>query len=196
MLTSNYIHTDLLDLDLPQIRFSCDLLMQTLVQNKEYYQRKEQPFYEDPNSPESTKMFGQYNLFTHPYGGFHSLYSAIREKFHSVCDWKTEYYIQCWMNYAEKGNYLDWHRHHDPEQKGWHGFYCVDVGDSKTTYKLPSGEEIDVISQDNLLVLSRSDGDKHRTYPWEGDKPRITIAFDIIPRMHVPYQWLDHWLPI
>jgi hypothetical protein len=170
--------------------------MQTLVQNKEYYQRKEQPFYEDPNSPESTKMFGQYNLFTHPYGGFHSLYSAIREKFHSVCDWKTEYYIQCWMNYAEKGNYLDWHRHHDPEQKGWHGFYCVDVGDSKTTYKLPSGEEIDVISQDNLLVLSRSDGDKHRTYPWEGDKPRITIAFDIIPRMHVPYQWLDHWLPI
>ena len=29
------------------------------------------------------------------------------------------------------------------------------------------------------MVISKSNGDEHRTWPWQYDRPRITIAFDL-----------------
>ena len=60
-------------------------------------------------------------------------------------------------------------------------------------------EEIDIISKNNLLVISPSAGDQHRTWPWEGNgEPRITIAFDIVPESKFPsaIDKMNHWIPI
>ena len=70
---------------------------------------------------------------------------------------------------------------------------------SYTTYRLPNKfEPVNVESENNLLVISKSAGDTHRTWPWEyADRDRITIAFDIVPRPHFnPEAWLNHWVPL
>jgi hypothetical protein len=174
---------------------SCNRLKCLLQDNKAYYDRKNQPFYSDPNSPQTTQMFGQYNVFTFPFDGFYELYKEIQKTFRGLSKSIEPHYIQCWLNYTTKGQFLDWHKHHNIEERAWHGFYCVSVDDSKTTYRI-DGQETDVTSQNNLLVITESGRDEHRTYPWDKDTPRITIAFDIVPRQHIPAQWLDHWIPI
>jgi hypothetical protein len=92
-----------------------------------------------------------------------------------------------------------------PEYESWHGFYCIDVEpDSYTTYRVfgrvPEKDDIVIHSKDNLLVISKSDGDFHRSSKWENeDKPRITVAFDIIPSHKLVegnHVSLNHWIPI
>jgi hypothetical protein len=113
--------------------------------------------------------------------------------------------MQAWLNVYRTGEFIDWHSHWPAEFESWHGFYCVDVEpNSSTTYrlfgKIPEKDDIVVTSQDNLLVISRSDGDYHRSSEWNNpDKPRITVAFDIIP-MSKLYERRNyeknHWIPI
>lgn len=194
---NSYIKTKILDIPTSEMVESCNAINRILNEQRAYYELKQQPTYGDVNSPYTTKMFGCYNIFTFPLPHLHKLYREIQTFFHEHRDVETDYYIQCWMNYTNTGEYLDWHHHHEPGEQSWHGYYCVSVGNSKTTYKIPGMlQDVDVISKENLLVLSRSEGDLHRTYPWEGDHPRITIAFDIIPRRVVPIEWRDHWIPI
>ena len=87
--------------------------------------------------------------------------------------------------------------------ESWHGYYCVDVEPSKTSYKLEkNGKIVHVQNEDNLLVLSKSLDDQHRTWAWEYDHPRITIAFDILPASNIlnfegeNKMGKNHWIPI
>lgn len=149
----------------------------------------------------TTKLYMEYNVLMFAYHEFHSLYNQIRKTFHEVLENNDKneknYYIQCWMNVYEKEQFIDWHGHWPPMANAWHGFYCVDCEPSKTTYKI-FGEDIDIPSEDGLLVIGESDGDIHRTWPWtESDRPRITIAFDIVPARFIDNNdWMNHWIPI
>lgn len=155
--------------------------------------------YDDPagKAPDTTKVHEQYNLFMYKFKGFHALYFEIQKLFRQLNNNQDEYYIQCWLNIYKKGQFIDWHEHYPPAHKTWHGFYCVDCEPSKTTYRLPGREDtIDVVSENNLLVMSKGDGDWHRTWPWEfEDRDRITIAFDIVPREHTDSR-AKFWIPI
>jgi len=148
----------------------------------------------------TTKLFSNYNLLMYPVPEFHELYHEIQSFFHELYYGTDKFYMQCWLNVYKKGDFIDWHKHWPPEHKSWHGFYCVDCGtNSGTMYRLPkSRQEVFVPSENNLLVLSRSDGDLHKSTEWTDEiNPRITIAFDIIPRQFInPTDWLNHWVPI
>ena len=148
--------------------------------------------------PKTTPVFFRYNLLLYPLPGFHALYYGIRDLFRFLSQDTSPYYVQCWLNVAEYGEFIDWHDHYPPEANSWHGFYCVDAEPSRTTYRLPNGREIDIPSKDNQFVLSRSAGDKHRTWPWEDrSRPRTTIAFDIVPAFNCnATPWLNHWVPV
>ena len=125
-----------------------------------------------------------YNLFTFPVKELHQLYEAMVKNISPLLDKDTSYVLKSWMNVYRKGDKVSWHAHWPPECKVWHGFYCVNVGknESATNYKIPGIKEIiNVPSVDGLLVVGKSDDDRHSSTEWQGDKPRITLAFDIIP---------------
>lgn len=191
---ADYIHTKPLNLNLPAIRESCRE-MRTLIQ----LNFMDKPQHYGGQATMTTKLFSQYNVLLYPYPEFHELFKEIKTMFHEVYgENDTKYYIQCWLNFYEKGESIGWHDHWLPRHKAFHGFYCVDVEpNSKTSYALKDSDDIiDIPSKDNLLVLSRSDGDLHRSSEWMEERPRITIAFDIVPREEInPTGWLNHWIP-
>lgn len=193
---SNYINIKNVDLNIKDIKESSLYLRDFLV---ERYSNLINPSTGASSFPGITGLFRYYNLLMYPLPGFNKLYFTIQKFFYELHPLEDEYYIQCWLNFYEKGDSIDWHHHWAPVHKGWHGFLCVSVpGPSGTEYRLPGEEKIHYIeSKENLMVLSRSDGDLHRSTECQTREPRITIAFDIIPRSSLkPDGLLNHWIPI
>jgi hypothetical protein len=204
-LYEDYIYTRKLDLDTEQQRKNAHSIHDHLVDK--YFDHP--PTYNGGSSV--TKYYGYYNYLTYAFPEMQKLFTNIRETFNAANNhaWNgnppdNEYYIQCWLNYYEKGEFIDWHGHLLPEARGWHGFYCVDVEpNSSTTYKL-NGKQIEIKSEDNLIVIGKSIDDLHRSSEWLENKPRITIAFDISPIKN--FDGLDecknemgkifHWIPL
>jgi hypothetical protein len=124
----------------------------------------------------------RYNLLTFPTKEINQLYFELQK---IICPYLENkiYYIKSWLNVFRKGQKVDWHDHWSPEKKVWHGFYCAQVGESYTEYKIPNVKKtIKIISKEGLIVFGKSDGDKHRSSEWkEQNYPRITLAFDIVP---------------
>lgn len=191
---NDYIYTTKLNLDLQAIKTSC-VSMEKIINNH----FKDGKIEYLGNSPFTTKVFSSYNVLMYPLPEFFELYENIKSMFHTICESKNnKYYIQSWINFYKKGEFIDWHDHWASHTEGWHGFFCIDVEPSKTSYIIPTFRDtIHVNGEDNLLVIGKSIGDKHRTWPWTEDRPRITIAFDIVPRQYIdPEKWLNHWIPI
>jgi len=208
-LIENYIYLKKLNLDVQEQKETAHSMYDIIKKN---FSKDNDDF--SGQSTLTTALFGHYNYLLYPLPGISKLYNQIRETFH-ICNKMSnmeiydEYHIQCWLNFFTKGQLIDWHGHWPKGWESWHGFYCVDVEpDSKTSYRIPNHmEEIEIPSRDNLLVLSRSDGDLHKSSKWEHeDRPRITIAFDILPTklFHKPYvdligrdpSHLNHWIPL
>lgn len=192
----NYLVTTKLNLDLVKIKESC-YKMNTIINT--HFKNFVEGGYDDASGmfPNSTRVHNQYNLLMYKFDEFHSLYFEIQNFFQQLNYSDEKYYIQCWLNLYQKGQFIDWHEHYPARCNSWHGFYCVDCEPSKTTYKIPNTiEPVDIISENNLLVISKSAGDWHRTWPWEAaDRDRITIAFDIVPLNYLDDS-LNHWIPI
>ena len=142
-------------------------------------------------SPERVFAFGNYtsaahtyyNLFTLTIPSLSKLYKELSYHISPLLDYDKTYYIRCWLNVFREKENIDWHSHFPPEDKAWHGFYCVNVKDSYTSYAIPTSKRIiNIPSKEGRLVIGKSDGDQHKSSPWKGfKKPRITIAFDIFP---------------
>ena len=131
----------------------------------------------------TTSHYNDYNLFTFPVPESIKLYEELKKYCYPFLDLNVNYWIQCWVNIFRKGDFIDWHGHWGPEYNVWHGFYCVDVGNSFTEYKIPNVKDIiKVPSKESRLIFGKSNGDRHKSSKWDNDnKPRITIAFDIVP---------------
>jgi hypothetical protein len=131
----------------------------------------------------STSNYYRYNTFQFPLDETSKLYKELVNNIYPFLDKKQNYALQCWFNVFRKGENIDWHSHWLSEAKVWHGFYCVYTKNSFTEYKIPDVDEIIKIpSKEGRLVFGKSEGDKHKSSPWDDSNlPRITIAFDIIP---------------
>ena len=210
----NYIHTKQINLNTQTMIETCDYMMSHI---QETWGEEEMTY--SGQSTMTTGLYSYYNLLLYPYGQLYELYKEIVILFKEVAKRdnvdlvKNPYYIQCWLNFYRKGEFIDWHGHWNCMNKEippYHGFYCVTGEGSKTTYKLGHAKEwIDIPTIKNQIVISKSTSDMHRTWPWEGDNPRITIAFDIISRSQVaqsggekypsvPCRGIsdNHWIPI
>jgi hypothetical protein len=201
-LIENYLYTRKLDLDLVSTKESVSVLYE--------YVKHRFGDGEDFNgqSQLAKELYGKYNLFMYPLPEIHKLYREIRDTFHAanshMCSEEPydDYFIQGWINYYHTGEYINWHGHWRPEHKTWHGFFCLETEpNSHTTYKIPNyNKDIDVVSENNLLVLGPSDGDLHRSSDWNNTYPRITLAFDIIPAESLRdagfHLNTNHWVPI
>lgn len=216
-LHDDYVYTTMLDLNLEQQKLNA-LRMQDYVKKE---------FADNVGAKDlsgqlqmTTKLYSQYNYLMYPLIGVSSLYEKIREMFH-ICVREEnygvklfdEYHMQCWLNIYNRGDYINWHGHWPTDYSSWHGFYCVDVEpDSYTTYKLLKNpnmkkelnyeeDDIKIESKNNLLVLSPSGKDMHRSSEWNHDNPRITVAFDIVPTIMMEtrnktFNLMNHWVPV
>ena len=190
----NYVSTKELNLDLAQLKTSC-LLMRQLVLDT--WSGHPDPATVKITGSLMSQLFKNYNIFMYSYPEFYQLYSEIKTIFREQRGNNDPHYCQAWLNYYHTDEYITWHRHSLSLYYGWHGFFCVDTEPSRTTYRLPDGTEFDVVGKNNLIVLSENQGDSHRTWPWHLPEPRITIAFDIVPATRIdPSDRLNHWIPI
>lgn len=194
-LIENYVYTTKLDLDLVGIKDSTQQIYNLV---KKEWSNCGKDF--TGQSTLTTQVYTRYNLLMYPLFGFHDLYEGIRTAFRTIAETDEPHYIQCWLNVYNKGDYIRWHHHFPPNVRSWHGFFCVDTEPgSSTTYRIPHlTHEVNIPSEDNLIVISRSAGDEHKSSEWPfDDRPRITIAFDILPQKNIWWdQWLNHWIPI
>ena len=200
MIYKDYVHTKDINLNL-DVMAKSSMELYNLVLDKFGDGRVDY----GGQSTMTTRLFSNYNVLLYPFPGMHELYEEIKSFFYDTHkyhngDPSEKFYIQCWINVYRKGDFIDWHGHWSSECNSYHGFYCVQTGEeSGTLYRIPNVDgEVYIPSKPNRLVISKSDNDLHRSTEWLDEKnPRITIAFDIVPRQYVdPYQWLNHWVPI
>ena len=147
----------------------------------------------------TTSQHDNYNLLTYPCIELNKLYHEIRKNICPYLEKKTFYMLKSWLNVYRVGQRIDWHNHWEHNKGVWHGFYCVQVGNSFTSYRIPeSQQDIVVPSVDGRLVFGKSDGDQHRSSVWEDiSMPRITIAFDIIPIESITQlPTINHFIPL
>ena len=184
----NRLWTKHLNLNLDNMHIS-NVRMHRLILDKFYTDDESKQSYVWPTSPLSTKVFWNYNVFLYPHAEYYELFNEIKTMFYEIAKPTEPHYIQAWLNVYEAGQYLAWHKHCDDKDKEdacWHGFYCADVETepSQTLYKLSTFTEdvVKIDSSNNLLVMGRA-GHIHKTSEWHSsDNPRVTIAFNIIPR--------------
>jgi len=158
---------------------------------------------------ENIQDFNTYNPFTFGLRPFADIYWKLNKFFYSnpqVQDAEEPFYIHGWFNVYNKkeGNkgydHIPFHKHiEEMHPHIYHGFYCANVEPSTTTYRVgpeqPEEEWIVHKDYDDMLIYSSS-GFEHASSPWTGDKPRVTIAFDIFPesiyfseQKHIDFQW-------
>ena len=147
------------------------------------------------------KGYGYINMFTYAFKEFYNLHSSIKECFNSLVNDNENYFIDGWPNayYKNKNDQIDWHTHYHEKLDSWHGVFYVNARDSITRYALPETNEIvDVECEDNVLVLVRGKGDRHRSMPWtKEDKPRVTVGVNIVPEKNInPRVWFNYWTPL
>ena len=141
-----------------------------------------------------TQNFYTYNPFTFGLRPFADIYWTLNKFFYSnpqVREAEESYYIHGWFNVytkkeGDKGyDHIPFHKHIEVMHPHiYHGFYCANVEPSTTTYRIgpeqPENEWIVHQDYNDMLIYSAS-GYEHTSSPWMEEKPRVTIAFDILP---------------
>ena len=183
-LYNNFVYTKQLDLDLSQQQKNAHDIYNYLTNE---YSNNSSTYYGKSTSL-FTKYYAYYNYLMMPCLGMTKLFNNIRDTFIDCNNHAynnnppdTDYYIQCWLNYYNKGEFIDWHSHLTKEARSWHGFYCVDVEPNSSTYYRHGIDKFEIKSKNNLLVIGKSCDDEHRSSEWTEERPRITVAFDIVP---------------
>jgi hypothetical protein len=144
-----------------------------------------------------------YNFLSYPFPQIHNLYKTIQNFFYKVeKDYFGEnknfnYWIRSWLNIYYETHYIGWHTHAQNMPDAWHGNFFVDTEPSILSYKFKDDTLYDIECKVNHIVLALSDNSVHRTYPWhDSKKPRITVAFDIIPEEPLNQYFNHRWIPI
>lgn len=141
-----------------------------------------------------------YNIFTFINPAIVKLYDALSEVIKEACDYyeidrqKQQYMIRGWFNFDYPGkeginevspiaNSTFFHDHSGGfGAPAFHGYYCVEAEPSITYYKIGgiNGELFENHNKNNRLIVSET-GHPHGRDDWYGEKPRVTIAYDISP---------------
>jgi len=151
----------------------------------------------------SSIKWREYNVFQFYNNEIYNLLENISDVVKEACNYydvpfkEQRYMIQGWfnINYAKKGK-LDWHNHGGPWIPFFEGYYCVNTEPSVTHYSV-FGEEILNQNKDNRMIVAEM-GHPHKMGDWDWEKPRITIAYDIVPLSVIMKMKAvpQHWMPL
>ena len=197
----NSLYSHDCSLDLQKLKLSClkvENIVKDLTEDQIWGGLKGQP-----NPPNTIKKNNQYTFLSYPFPQVHNLYKAIQSFFYEAekdyysVNLKCNYFIKSWINVYYENEFLDWHGHFYEASRAWHGFFCVDTEPSITSYRFTDGFSLDAECKNNTIILGLSDTNKHKTQQWiEKNRPRITIAFDIMPEQNLKNYSSNLWIPI
>lgn len=139
-----------------------------------------------------TQLLSKYNLLKDDYEPFKKLHAALRDMTIEACDYygidfeEQNYQVMAWFNYdygIHKYSIDFLHDHnHGHGVPDFHGYYCVDAEPSITHYQInrDPGRMFENVNHDNRAIVSET-GHPHSRGDWNSERPRITIAYDILP---------------
>lgn len=194
-----------LDNDLEDIRNYLDKKLDDMIAGKLFDLSKLSPgenypgWYSDKEanwnrySAAPTQLLSKYNLLKDDYEPFKKLHIALKELTIEACEYygvdfnSQNYQVMAWFNYDYGMHKFDPEFLHDHNHgrgvPDFHGYYCVDAEPSVTHYQIyrePDNMFLNV-NKDNRVVVSET-GHPHSRGDWnDPDRPRITIAYDILP---------------
>lgn len=149
----------------------------------------------------SSKMLNKYNVFDFNHEGINNLEKAIKDMVVEACEYygvdfdSQDYVIHGWWNQSPKiksENYISplvnpkmFHDHLGGRgAPDFHGYYCVHAEPSITYYLIDGKDLFHNENKDDRAIVSAT-GHQHARDDWFGEKDRITIAYDIVPRSYV-----------
>ena len=157
-------------------------------------------FNEENGAP--TQLGNYYNIFNLDHAGILNLKNNLKQLAIEACDYygydfkEQDYYIHGWFNldYKTEQNYESplkksehFHDHYGGiGMPNIHGYYCVNAEPSSTFYQIDRNSEnvFENINQNNRAIISET-GHQHGRDDWYEEKPRITIAYDITPKINL-----------
>lgn len=208
-MTKHKFFEGFLDLDLDALKEDMLSLRDSLIDgNVGSIPEEELAKYRDEKNQvtsQVTGLAGYYNIFTLGYSSMDALWSKLQELTLEACDYygtdvgAQDYMIRGWLNVsygssmnqgAPRPKYFStmesFHEHNDGKgMPDLHGYYCIAAEPSITHYMINKTELYENHNVDNRVILSET-GHPHRVDVWEYDTPRITVAYDICPKLHQP----------
>ena len=149
-------------------------------------------------------IYNGYNLLLYPLPELHQLYNCIRTSFRHI-ETEGNWWFKCWVNVYSNSAHYDWHQHNesyvdtDTQHNSYHGFYCVAGDNTVTTYRnLAENTTVHIPQTPNQLTLIANHPDwYHRTWPYKGDRDRVSVAFNILHEDNInAFQYPNHWIPL
>ena len=92
---------------------------------------------------------------------------------------KRNVYCQCWANVMRNGEKIKLHRHSHDEWTYLSGHICIETNNTSTYYVHPYSKEPFGSRNENNKITIFPSWMEHYTDRYRGEKPRITIAFDL-----------------
>jgi hypothetical protein len=146
-----------------------------------------------------------WNVFDFKDSQIKNIFNGIKELMIDACNYyeidfnKQEYHVHGWFNYWSGKNEinvdpkeLNYHDHGD-FPTAFHGFYCLNAEPSITYYKI-SNKIFENYNKNNRMIIGKN-GAPHAVGSWPYDTPRITIAYNVVPKRHL-HPDIDKWIPL
>ena len=101
-------------------------------------------------------------------------------------------YVQCWSNVLRKGQDIKQHRHWFSNYAYLCGHICVQQENTNTYYVGPYADEAYPSANETGKITLFPAWLSHYTDRHDGNNERITIAFDIIPKVTLVENIMEH----
>lgn len=156
-----------------------------------------------------TKLGQYYNIFKWENESVKKLKIALCDTIKEACEYygidfdSSDYMINGWFNLDLGTKYGNapydpkrtegFHDHMDGKGAPvFHGYYCVNAEPSSTYYLINRETPFENINKNNRLVVSET-GHPHTIGNWDWDGYRITIAYDISPKIenYIGPNWIS-----
>lgn len=148
----------------------------------------------------SSLTYANYNIFKFEHPAIRQLAKEVKSMVIEACEYygidfdAQNFYLHGWFNlyknpisesFVETNkDDLGWHEHAGSGIPYFHGYYSVYAEPSKTYYRVFEND-VENNNVNNRAILSET-GHPHAMGDWNLDKPRITIAYDIMPTNNFP----------
>lgn len=131
----------------------------------------------------STWTYAQYNLFalTAPSPLFYDLFLELKTVINSYIDVSPKW-MQCWMNYHNQNEVLDWHNHEWP----FHGYISIDPKQTRTVFR-----EYEIVNEVGNIYIGPGGREHKVVVDSEYSSPRLTLGFDVQTEGSLPDSMLS-----
>lgn len=169
-----------------------------------------QKLFNQGKSGGATQLGEYYNIFKTGNESILKLKKALALKMQEACEYygidfySSKYMINGWFNVDYGSRYgnnpynpektENFHDHMDGKGAPvFHGYYCINAEPSSTYYLIDRKQKFENINKNNRFIISET-GHPHSIGNWDWEGPRITLAYDISPKIE---NYIGpNWIPL